>query len=164
MTQILDAKYNKVDLGSIVRDNCKHLSAEHQKKLLQLLTIYEWLFNSTLGDWRSKQVSFQIKEGTTCTVNHGAHWWGCWWHCPAFSLDKATLLRKKWGRQGWVWPPWSNSRGSDLACGLCFASLLGVDKNQNSIQKHLAWVKKIHPPFHLGCPQYCSYFLWKYTL
>ncbi len=73
MTQILDAKYNKADLGSIVRDDCKHLSAEHQKKLLQLLTIYEWLFNSTLGDWRSKQVSFQIKEGATCADNHGAH-------------------------------------------------------------------------------------------
>jgi hypothetical protein len=26
-TQILDAKYNKSDIQSIVRDNCKHLSA-----------------------------------------------------------------------------------------------------------------------------------------
>jgi hypothetical protein len=37
VTRILDAKYNKADLQSIVQNNCKHLSADHQKKLLQLL-------------------------------------------------------------------------------------------------------------------------------
>ncbi len=37
VTRILDAKYKKADLQSIVRDNCKHLSADQQKKLLQLL-------------------------------------------------------------------------------------------------------------------------------
>ncbi len=31
-TRILDAKYSKADLQSVVRDNCKHLSADHQKK------------------------------------------------------------------------------------------------------------------------------------
>ncbi len=31
VTQILDAKYKKVDLQSIVRDNCKHLIADQQK-------------------------------------------------------------------------------------------------------------------------------------
>ncbi len=36
VTRILDIKYQKVDLQSIVRDNCKHLSAK-QKKSLQLL-------------------------------------------------------------------------------------------------------------------------------
>jgi hypothetical protein len=30
--RILDAKYKKADLQSIVRDNCKHLSANQQKK------------------------------------------------------------------------------------------------------------------------------------
>jgi hypothetical protein len=35
--RILDAKYSKADLQSVVKDNCKHLSADHQKKLLQLL-------------------------------------------------------------------------------------------------------------------------------
>jgi hypothetical protein len=33
-TQILDAKYSKADLQSVVRDNCKYQSANHQKKLL----------------------------------------------------------------------------------------------------------------------------------
>jgi hypothetical protein len=35
--RILDAKYKKADLQSIVRDNCKHLSANQQRKFLQLL-------------------------------------------------------------------------------------------------------------------------------
>jgi hypothetical protein len=33
VTRILDAKYQKADLQSIVRDNCKHLSAHQQKKV-----------------------------------------------------------------------------------------------------------------------------------
>jgi hypothetical protein len=44
-TQIIDAKYKKVDLQSIVGDNYKHLSAYQQKKLLQLLKKYEMLFD-----------------------------------------------------------------------------------------------------------------------
>jgi hypothetical protein len=41
VTWILDAKYQKSDLQSIVRDDCKHLSTDQQKKLLQLLKKYE---------------------------------------------------------------------------------------------------------------------------
>jgi hypothetical protein len=48
--RILDAKYSKADLQSVVRDNCKQLSANQQKKLLQLLKKYELLFDGTLGD------------------------------------------------------------------------------------------------------------------
>jgi hypothetical protein len=40
-TRILNAKYSKADLQSVFRDNCKHLSANHQKKLLQLLGKFE---------------------------------------------------------------------------------------------------------------------------
>ncbi len=69
VTQILDAKYQKADLQSIVRDNCKHLSANQQKKLLQLLKKYESLFDGTLGDWKTKPVSFQLKEGVS--PDHG---------------------------------------------------------------------------------------------
>ncbi len=50
VTRILDAKYQKADLKSIVKDTCKHLSADQQKKLLQLLTKYESLFDGTFGD------------------------------------------------------------------------------------------------------------------
>jgi hypothetical protein len=64
-TQILDDKYNKADLQSIVKDNYKHLSADQQKKYLQLLKKYETLFDGTLGDWKTKLVSFQLKEGVS---------------------------------------------------------------------------------------------------
>jgi hypothetical protein len=64
-TRILDARYSKADLQSVVRDNCKHLSANQQKKLLQLLKKYESLFDGTLGDWKTKPVSFQLKEGAS---------------------------------------------------------------------------------------------------
>jgi hypothetical protein len=47
VTRILDAKYQIADLQLIVRDNCKHLSADHQKTLLQLLKKYESLFDGT---------------------------------------------------------------------------------------------------------------------
>jgi hypothetical protein len=62
-TRILDAKYKKTDLQSIVRVICKHLSANKQKKLLQLHKKYEMLFGGTLGDWKTKPVLFQLREG-----------------------------------------------------------------------------------------------------
>ncbi len=65
VTWILDTKYQNADLPSIVRNNCKFLSTDQQKKLLQLLKKYESLFDSTLGDWKSKPVSFQLKEGVS---------------------------------------------------------------------------------------------------
>jgi hypothetical protein len=65
VTQILDANYKRSDLQSIVKDKCKHLIANQQKKLLQLLTKYESLFDGTLGDWKTKPVSFQLKEGVS---------------------------------------------------------------------------------------------------
>ncbi len=68
VTQILDAKYQKADLRSIVRDNCKHLSADQQKKLLQPLKKYESLFDGTLGDWKTNPVSFQLKGGYCPTM------------------------------------------------------------------------------------------------
>jgi hypothetical protein len=64
-TWILDAKYSKADLQSVVRDNCKHLSANQQRKLLQHLKRYDSLFDGILGDWKTKLVSFQLKEGVS---------------------------------------------------------------------------------------------------
>jgi hypothetical protein len=62
VTRILDANYKRADLQSIVKDKCKHLTANQQTKILQLLTKYESLFDGTLGDWKTKPVSFQLKE------------------------------------------------------------------------------------------------------
>jgi hypothetical protein len=84
-TQILDANYKKADLQSVVRDNCKHLNIDQQKQLLQLLKKYELLFNGTLGDWKTKPVSFQLKEGASP------------YHGQAFSvpkIHKETLIKE----------------------------------------------------------------------
>jgi hypothetical protein len=83
VTWILDTKYKKADLQTIVRDNCKHLSADQQKKLLQLLKKYEFLFNGTLGDWKTNPVLFQLKEGVSL------------YHGQAFSVPKFTKTPSK---------------------------------------------------------------------
>ncbi len=85
VTWILDAKYQKADLHSIVRDNCKHLSANQQKKLLQLLTNYESLFDGTLDDWKTKLVSFQLKEGVS--PYHGRAF-------PVSKVHKETIIKE----------------------------------------------------------------------
>jgi hypothetical protein len=83
--RILDAKYQKADLQSIVRDNCKHLSADQQKKLLQLLKKYELLFDGALGDWKTKLVSFQLKEGVS--PHHGQAF-------PVPHIHKKTIMKE----------------------------------------------------------------------
>jgi hypothetical protein len=83
--QILDAKYQKADLQLIVRDNCKHLSATQQKKLLQLLKKYKLLFDGTLGDWKTKPVLFQLKEGVS--PHHGRAF-------PLPKVHKETIIKE----------------------------------------------------------------------
>jgi hypothetical protein len=45
---ILDAKYEKADLCSVVDEHCKHLLVHDQNKLLDLLKEFEDLFDGTL--------------------------------------------------------------------------------------------------------------------
>ncbi len=85
VTWILDPKYIKADLQSVVRDNCKHLSANQQKKLLQLLKKYESLSDGTLGDWKTKPVSFQLKEGVS--PHHSRAF-------PVPKIHKDTLIKE----------------------------------------------------------------------
>ena len=49
--EILDAKYEKADLPSIVDQQGKHLTTIQRNKLLQLLLKYKELFDGMLGDW-----------------------------------------------------------------------------------------------------------------
>ncbi len=63
VVEILDAKYDKADLPSIVKNNCAHLSTPHWNSLLALLLKYEELFDGMLGDWKLPPVSFELKEG-----------------------------------------------------------------------------------------------------
>ncbi len=59
IVEILDAKYDKADLPSIVKNNCVHLSMPHCNLLLALHLKFEELFDGTLGDWKLPPVSFE---------------------------------------------------------------------------------------------------------
>jgi hypothetical protein len=48
--KILDAKYDKADLPSIVKNNCAHLSTSHPNLQLPLLLKFEELFDGMFGD------------------------------------------------------------------------------------------------------------------
>ncbi len=50
VVKILDAKYEKTGLNSVVADNCKHLSVLDHEKVLKLLTKFKDLFDGTLGN------------------------------------------------------------------------------------------------------------------
>ena len=57
VVHILDTKYEKADLQSVVNVNCTHRSLQDQNKLLELLIEFEELFDGTLGNWNTKPVS-----------------------------------------------------------------------------------------------------------
>eukprot|EP00804_Cyclotella_cryptica_P002415 CCRYP_004106-RA/>CCRYP_004106-RA protein AED:0.24 eAED:0.24 QI:0/-1/0/1/-1/1/1/0/137 len=63
VVKIIDAKYKKADLQSIVSTHCTHLSLKDQNSLLELHTEFEELFDGTLGYWNTEPVSFELKEG-----------------------------------------------------------------------------------------------------
>ncbi len=60
IVEILDAKYDKADLPSIVKNKCVHLSTSHRNLLLVLLLKFEELFDGMLGDWKLLPVSFEL--------------------------------------------------------------------------------------------------------
>jgi hypothetical protein len=50
VVEILDTKYDKADLPSIVKNKCAYLSRPHWNLLLALLLKFKELFDGTLGD------------------------------------------------------------------------------------------------------------------
>ena len=60
--RILDAKYEKADLPSIV-STCDHLNKRQKDMLLQVLLKFEKLFDGMLGDWDTSPVHFELKDG-----------------------------------------------------------------------------------------------------
>ncbi len=83
--EILDAKYDKADPPSIVKNNYAHLSRSHCNSLLALLLKFEELFDGTLGDWKLPPVSFELKEGAK--LYHGRPY-------PIPKIHKATLMKE----------------------------------------------------------------------
>ncbi len=85
IVEILDAKYDKADLPSIVKNNSVHLSPSHRNLLLVLLLKFEELFNGTLGDWKLPLVSYELKE--SAKPYHGRPY-------PIPKIHKATLMKE----------------------------------------------------------------------
>jgi hypothetical protein len=85
VVEILDANYDDLDLPSIVKNNCTHLSTSHRNLLLVLLLEFEELFNGTLGDWKLLPVSFELKEGAK--PYHGRPY-------AIPKIHKATLMKE----------------------------------------------------------------------
>ena len=61
-SRILDAKYQNANLRQIV-SNSKYLNDNEQIMLRDLLTKYEFLFDGTLGTWKTKPVDIEIQLG-----------------------------------------------------------------------------------------------------
>ena len=60
--RIYDTKYQKSDLRKIVL-NSKNLSSDEQSMLNDILTKYEFLFDITLGIWKTKPVYIELHQG-----------------------------------------------------------------------------------------------------
>jgi hypothetical protein len=58
MVKFLDAKYEKADLPTIIRENHSHLTASDREKLLSVLLKFKLLFDGSVGDWKLMPVSF----------------------------------------------------------------------------------------------------------
>ena len=58
---IVEAKYTKQDLPSIVKE-CSKLNQEEHQMLLDLLKKYEHLFDGTLGSWKSSPAEIELKD------------------------------------------------------------------------------------------------------
>lgn len=61
---ILDAKYEKANISKLVNEQT-HLSTAHQDKLHELLSEFEDLFDGTLGKWRGRDYTIELKEDAT---------------------------------------------------------------------------------------------------
>jgi hypothetical protein len=85
VVEILDAKYDKADLPSIVKNNCAHLSTPHWNSLLALLLKYEELFDGMLRDWKLPPVSIELTEGAK--LYHGRPY-------TIPKIHKATLMKE----------------------------------------------------------------------
>lgn len=60
-TRILDANYKKNDINTYFNEECTDLSDKQSKKLKDIITKYEILFDWILGRWKRDPISFNQK-------------------------------------------------------------------------------------------------------
>ena len=61
MGVILEAKYEKSDKKAVMETQCQNLTMTQRNELLNLLQIFEELFDGTLGTWKTFPVEFELK-------------------------------------------------------------------------------------------------------
>ncbi len=61
-TEILDAKYEWMDIRDVVETEC-HLTTHHKCDLLTVLKLHQKLFDGTLGVYPHKKVHIEIEPG-----------------------------------------------------------------------------------------------------
>ena len=59
---ILDAKYNYTDLNKIMAEKCQHLTATEIHRLQHILNKSEYMFDGTLGTWKTNPVDLELKD------------------------------------------------------------------------------------------------------
>jgi hypothetical protein len=60
MKQILEAKYEQVDIKNVVA-GCKHLSTTEQQQLFAVLNRFQSLFDGTLGHWKYEHYDITLQ-------------------------------------------------------------------------------------------------------
>ena len=103
--RILDAKYEKADLPSIV-STCDHPNDRQKDMLLQVLLQFKKLFDGTLGDWDTDPVHFELKDGAK--PHHGRPFPVPRIHRETMKKEVDRLVRLgilKWeGESKWAFP------------------------------------------------------------
>ena len=61
MCRILYAKYEKADLNKVITEQCQQLIPSERESLLNILKIFEYLFDGTLGAWNTTPVDLELK-------------------------------------------------------------------------------------------------------
>ena len=79
----------KQAIQAIVSYNWTHLSSKEKAMLLKVLTEFEPLFDGTLGDWKIKPVTLQVKASVTP------------YHGSAYPVPKVHLKVLKKELQRW---------------------------------------------------------------
>ena len=62
---ILDAKYDKVEIEEVIRDNCSHLDPVKQRQLRDVLLKHETLFDGVLKKYPGQPMHIDLVPGAT---------------------------------------------------------------------------------------------------
>ena len=62
MRRIIYAKYEKSNLNKVMTEKCQHLNATELYRLINISKKFEYLFDGTLGTWKTTLVDLELKD------------------------------------------------------------------------------------------------------